>query len=147
MLLAIWFGAGKAPFAPGTVGSLCALPLAYLLGRIPIWFGAGAVVACALLAFKAIGVAQRFYGPMDDRRIVVDEVSGLLLATLGLKDWGSLLFAFVLFRAMDVTKPWPIRTVERCRGPKGVLGDDLLAGLYAQAAFFGLRSLLGMFRL
>lgn len=123
------------------------MPLAYLLGRVPIWFGVGAVVACVLLAYKAIEVAQRVYGPVDDRRIVVDEVAGLFLATLGLKDWGSLLLAFFLFRAMDVIKPWPIGAVERCRGPKGVLGDDLLSGLYAQVTLFGLRSFLGMFRL
>lgn len=112
-----------------------------------MWFGVGAVVTCVLLAYKAIGVAQKVYGPVDDRRIVVDEVSGLLLATLGLREWWDLLFAFLLFRAMDVMKPWPIRSVERCKGPKGVLGDDLLSGLYAQAAFLGLRSFLGMFRL
>ncbi len=145
--MAIWFGAGKSPFAPGTVASLCALPLAYLLGRAPIWFGVGAVVACVLLAFKAIEVAQRVYGPVDDRRIVVDEVSGLLVAALGLTEWGNLFFAFLLFRAMDILKPWPIRRVEECKGPKGVLGDDVLAGLYTQAAFFGLRNLMRMFSL
>jgi len=100
-----------------------------------------------LLAFKAIEVAQRVYGPVDDRRIVVDEVSGLLVAALGLTEWGNLFFAFLLFRAMDILKPWPIRRVEECKGPKGVLGDDVLAGLYTQAAFFGLRNLMRMFSL
>jgi phosphatidylglycerophosphatase A len=148
-LLATWFLVGKAPKAPGTFGTLAALPLAYGLWLVAGGFGVlvGAAVI-TLLGTWASGAYMRQSGAVHDPgEIVIDEVAGILLL-IGL--W-HLLFApqfpvlplhwlagsFVMFRMFDILKPWPISLADaKVKGGFGVMFDDLLAGLYPIALFY-----------
>ena len=131
-LIAFGFGAGLMPKAPGTWGTLVAIPfyfLALLLGGTP------AVLACALLFFIvgiwASAVTGRNLGVADYGGIVVDEIAAFVLV-LAFTPPGILwlLVAFVLFRIFDIVKPWPISYFDRAlKGGFGVMFDDLLAAL------------------
>jgi phosphatidylglycerophosphatase A len=131
-VVATGFGSGFAPFAPGTAGSLVGLLLFWPLRDLP----PGAFVLAAAVAFLA-GVAAsaevaRRTGCEDPGLVVVDEIVGM---------WTSLAFlpltpataaaAFVLFRIMDVVKPYPARALEDLPGGWGIMTDDLMAGVYA----------------
>jgi phosphatidylglycerophosphatase A len=132
-------GVGYAPVASGTVGSLVALPLLPALAglrlRSPLAYAA-LVLALVLVALWAAGAAEEALGGHDHARIVVDEVAGLVVAGAFLPaTWSAAALAFVLFRVFDVLKPFPANRIDgRVRGGLGVVGDDLVAGLYAGAA-------------
>jgi phosphatidylglycerophosphatase A len=131
---ATWFGAGLLPWAPGTWGSLVALPLAWLLMATG---GALLLLAAAVLVF-ALGLwaADRYMkavGVHDPGAIVIDEVAGqwLTLAVAPLDPLAYLL-GFVLFRIADVLKPWPANWLDRrVGGAFGVMIDDVAAAVYA----------------
>ena len=143
-VLATWFGAGLLPRAPGTWGSLAALPFAWAIesaaGR------EGLALAAALVFAVGCVVAHRHerrIGQRDPGSIVIDEVAGqwLTLAAAPASVW-SYAAGFALFRAADILKPWPARLAER-RLPGGlaVMTDDIVAALYAGAALWGLAAL------
>lgn len=139
--LASWFGLGFIRFAPGTFGSLGALPF----GIAATWLGG--VPATALLCFVIflIGMwaADRFEkhtGTSDNGAIVIDEVAGQLLALIpaGL-DPVLIFMSFFLFRLFDIGKPWPVSWAEKkLPGASGVMCDDIFAGLYAALILIGL---------
>jgi phosphatidylglycerophosphatase A len=145
-LIATWFGAGLLPWAPGTWGSLAALPFAWAIA----WAGGapGLVTAALLLFFIgwwAAGRTEHASGIADEGAIVVDEVAGqwLTLAAAPL-DPLAYLAGFLLFRLFDITKPWPVRWADRrLGGGLGVMADDMLAALYAALALLGGRLVLG----
>jgi phosphatidylglycerophosphatase A len=129
-------GAGYAPFASGTVGSLVALPLVPWLARVRdgSWpLGVAVVVAIALVAVWAAGRAEDIFGGKDHSRIVIDEVAGMATAALfAPATWTAAAVVFVTFRLFDVLKPFPAGMIDRRgRGGFGVVGDDLVAGAYA----------------
>jgi len=131
--LALGFGAGLSPWAPGTCGSLLALPFAWVLLDTG-WLLRGAVVALAIGAGVWIcGESARRLGSHDHPGIVWDEIAAMLLLTLLIPTGAVwLLGAFALFRVFDITKPWPIRDLDhRLRGGLGIMLDDLMAALYA----------------
>ncbi len=126
---------GYLPIAPGTFGSLLAIPLLYGLACARL---APVVLAAGLVLFSALAMAicQRAgaeYGDPDSGTIVLDEVCGMLVAgALIVPTTLSLALAFVLFRLFDIVKPFPARYLDRhVRNGVGVVGDDLVAGLYA----------------
>ena len=133
-ILATWFGAGLSPVAPGTAGSLAALPLAYLLSHYLGIVGLGA--ATAIVFVIGIWAAHRYSrrtASHDAGPIVIDEVAGQWL-TLLLVPADITLYAigFALFRLADIVKPWPIDWVDkRVKGGFGVMFDDILAGALA----------------
>lgn len=134
--LSTWFGLGLLPVAPGTMGTLGAVPLAYVLA-----LGGTAVYLLGLVAVVAVGTwaAERFVratGVDDDQRIVIDEVAGYLLTLAPVpKTAAHLLFAFLLFRLFDIWKPQPVRWVDdNLKGGIGVMADDLAAAIYAGLA-------------
>ncbi len=116
---------------PGTMGTLVAVPLAYVVmgfGPLALW---ATTLVVTLVGTWAAGRFCRLTKTHDNQRIVVDEVAGYLL-TLALvpRTPANLILAFVLFRLLDIAKPWPIRVVDRrVKGGFGVMADDLLAGL------------------
>ncbi len=129
---------GYSPFAPGTAGTLLCAVLAWLL--LPeITFRSGAMaVAIALIslgAFLAISVwaadaGDRAYGK-DASRIVIDEFAGYIISIAFLPKTALVyVAAFVLFRVLDILKPFPARRAESLRGGLGVVMDDVVAGLY-----------------
>jgi phosphatidylglycerophosphatase A len=136
-LLATWFGAGLLPKAPGTWGSLAALPFAWglaVLGGAPALL-AGAL-ACFLVGWWASAVYVGRTGADDPSEVVIDEVAGQWLV-LAAAPMDPLMYAagFVLFRVLDITKPWPARWADRhVHGGLGVMLDDMLAAAYGAAA-------------
>ncbi|WP_422366790.1 phosphatidylglycerophosphatase A [Pelagibius sp.] len=139
-LLATWFGSGLLPGAPGTWGSLAALPF----GLVILWLGGPIALALAAALVFALGlwasaVYQRGLDRKDPGEIVVDEVAGQWLALLptALDPLGVVL-AFVFFRLFDILKPWPASWADRSlSGAPGIMLDDIFAGLYAAAATYG----------
>jgi len=134
IILATWWGTGYAPVAPGTVGTIAAIPLFLLLSLLPLYGYIPCVLAIGLAACWVAGRAEQIFGEKDNRRIVIDEVVGLLITMAAVPPtWPYLLAGFVLFRIFDVLKPPPIRFIERTvKGGWGVVLDDVLAGIYAQ---------------
>lgn len=141
VLIATWFGSGRLRPAPGTMGSLAAIPF----GCVIAYFGGpvGLLVAAIILFFVGAKSADYFgakSGVKDDQRIVVDEVIGLWIAAIpaGI-DWKLWLGAFILFRLFDIYKPWPASYFDRrARSGYDVLLDDVIAGIYA---FLGVATL------
>ncbi len=127
------FGTGRSPWAPGTVGTLPGLVLAWFL-----WNAGPTVylVIMTLVVIIAIWVSGRtadLLGVHDDPRIVIDEIAGILV-TLALvpPSVPALVAGFVLFRLLDISKPPPISTIDqRLRGGFGIVADDVVAGLGA----------------
>jgi phosphatidylglycerophosphatase A len=146
VLLATWFGTGLLPKAPGTWGSLAALPFAW---AIQSEFGAVALavaaVAMALAGWWASATYVRRARLKDPREIVVDEVAAqwlvLAVAPLSLTYYA---IGFALFRAADILKPFPANWADRAvGGGLGVMADDLLAAPYAMAILWALAAALG----
>lgn len=140
-------GVGYAPLAPGTFGSLVAVPLLPALAGVRAWSGAAYGVAVALVVATAVwaaGRAEEYLGGHDHARIVVDEVAGLVVAGIFLPGtWRAAALAFLLFRLFDVWKPFPAGIIDaRVGGGLGVVGDDLVAGVYAGLASRGILGLL-----
>jgi phosphatidylglycerophosphatase A len=134
-LMATALGAGYSPFAPGTAGTLVAVPLAWAasrLGETGYLLIALAVTAFGIFAADVFGECS---GVEDDQRIVIDEVAGYLV-TLAAVPRGpfNMIVGFGLFRLFDVWKPWPVRWLdEHLPGGLGVMLDDVAAGGYACA--------------
>ena len=130
-LLATWFGCGKLPRIPGTFGTLGAIPLVWLFslfGPMPY------MLATLVFSIAAIFVSHLYEvegGEHDASEIVIDEVAGFLVTMVWIPfAWKYVLVGFVLFRAFDMIKPFPISYVDRqIKGGVGVVGDDLIAGI------------------
>lgn len=137
--VATWFGCGQSPYVSGTVGSLGALPFAYL---IHVTFGGMGLAAASILIFLIGWWASNQFLKHNNRtddasEVVVDEVAGqwLLLAAL-YPTWESYLVGFIVFRAFDIAKPWPVNVADRrIKGGLGIMFDDMLAGIYPVAAY------------
>jgi phosphatidylglycerophosphatase A len=134
-LLAFGFGAGLFPKAPGTCGTLIAVPIVAVL----MHFGWTVHLVCTLLAMGAgiwiCGESARRLGVHDHPGIVWDEIVGFSVTMLAVPPtWYWLLAAFLLFRLFDIWKPWPIREADhRLHGGLGIMLDDVMAGVFAAA--------------
>ena len=147
LTLGTGFGAGYTPGAPGTAGSLVGLGIGLGLAASPL---GGPAVAAVTAAVCIAGIpicagAARGFGDSDPPQVVWDEIAGMLVALLALPSgWYWWLAAFVLFRAFDVLKPWPIGWLDRrVRGGAGIMLDDLVAGAFAWAAVQALSRIVG----
>jgi phosphatidylglycerophosphatase A len=131
-VIATGFGIGRAPVAPGTFGTLAAWPLGWWLSAFDVVIVLPIILVLFLLGIWACGAAGRQLGVADHGSMVWDELVAFLLVLAVLPralDWQAA--GFVLFRAFDIAKPWPIRDFEqRFKGGFGVMGDDLLAAGY-----------------
>jgi phosphatidylglycerophosphatase A len=133
-LISTWFGCGRSPIAPGTVGSLGAVPVHLLLRRLSPAAHAAAVIAVSALGIWASDKYAEALDEKDPQSAVIDEVAGTLIA-LGLVRGRGLAagaLALGLFRVLDIVKPGPIERVQDTE-PKGlgIMLDDLIAGLLA----------------
>lgn len=143
-MLATWFGSGLSPFAPGTFGSLAALPFGYgiLLYGDTLMLGV-MIMALFWPAVIAAKHVDNHLGKRDSSAIVIDEVLGVWLTMLAITDTptvAQVMGAFALFRFFDILKPFPIRWIDRkLKSPLGVILDDLVAGFFALIVFWGIR--------
>ncbi len=132
-ILALGLGAGASPYAPGTVGTLVALPIYYFLMQLPVLVY---LLICIILFVAGIFICDKTANDMgvhDHPAIVFDEVVGMLFVlALVPAGWSWLALGFVYFRLFDIWKPWPIRTLDKkVPGGFGIMVDDLLAAIYA----------------
>ncbi|MCD8547553.1 MAG: phosphatidylglycerophosphatase A [Aeromonadaceae bacterium] len=131
--LATGFGAGLSPVAPGTVGTLAAVPCYYLVSDWPLWAYLGLLLIGSVAGIWICQSATEAIGQEDHGGIVWDEFMGygitMIAAPAG---WFWLLAGFLLFRLFDILKPWPIGWLDRrVKGGLGIMVDDLLAGVMA----------------
>jgi phosphatidylglycerophosphatase A len=133
MGIATGFGAGYLPKAPGTWGSLLALPLHFFLRQLAPDHYALALAAVFFIAVISAGQAEKILDRKDPGVVVIDEVIGMLITLIGAPNnpliW---LLGFLLFRLFDIFKPFPIRLIDqRISGGLGIVLDDVLAGIYS----------------
>lgn len=134
--LATVFGIGRIRFAPATIASLACMPLGWWIGLLLGWTGllvAGG--SLFLLGWWACGAHARRVGKTDPQECVLDEVAAQWVAMTaiplvnGFFHWIPLVAVFVLFRVLDIAKPWPISRAEELPGGLGIMADDMIAGI------------------
>ncbi|HIC97988.1 MAG TPA: phosphatidylglycerophosphatase A [Aquificaceae bacterium] len=135
-LIATGFYVGRSPVAPGTLGTLLGVPIVYLVS-LNLWTILFALVVLFVVGLVASNEVIRLTGEEDPQQVVIDEVVGyvacFLLVEPSLKTY---VLAFILFRALDVLKPFPINLFEKFQGAYGVMLDDLVAGLMTSLILF-----------
>jgi phosphatidylglycerophosphatase A len=132
-LLAFGFGTGLSPVAPGTVGSLLGVLLAWLTLDLGLAAQLGVAAAVVVFGIWVCGESSRRLGVHDHGGIVWDEIAGMYLTLLVAPPlYSAWILGFLLFRGFDIVKPWPIRDLDhRLGGGLGIMLDDLVAALYA----------------
>ena len=130
-LLAFGFGSGFAPKAPGTAGTLLAVLIHLILVNLPPWIHGTIIFAAFFIGIWICGRTAEYLGVHDHEGIVWDELVGFwLMMFLVPSNWLWVSFGFVLFRILDIFKPWPISVVDRqVGGGLGIMLDDLIAGV------------------
>lgn len=132
-IFAFGFGSGLAPFAPGTFGTLAAIPLYWMLSLFPVWFYLSLVIIAALAGIWICGESAKKLGVHDHAGIVWDEFVGFWITMLAAPSgliW--VIMGFIIFRVFDIWKPWPIYIADdKVHGGLGIMLDDIVAGIYA----------------
>ncbi len=134
--LALGFGSGLAPKAPGTFGTIVGLPLYYLIANYHLNIQLLFITIAFVIGIYLCDVAGKNLGVSDHGSIVWDEIAAMMLVlTIAPSTWIWWLVAFLLFRLFDIWKPFPIRQCDaKLKGGFGVMFDDLLAAIYAMVA-------------
>ena len=135
LVIATALGAGYAPVAPGTFGSAVGLLFWLALPNVH-WLQLLAILVVSVAGIWSGTVAEGHFERRDPGQVVVDEVAGMMvtLAFNRVAGFAWLTAAFVLFRASDIIKPFPVNRLERLPGGLGIMADDLAAGVYANLA-------------
>lgn len=131
-LLATGFGSGLSPVLPGTTGSLAAIPFWYLMTFLPLWLYVLVVIAGICLGIHLCQRTAKDIGVPDHGCIVWDEFIGMWITLIALpaNSWQWVGAGFVLFRVLDMWKPWPIRWLDNnVHGGTGIMADDIVAGI------------------
>lgn len=133
LFLAFGFGSGLVKKAPGTLGTLAAVPVFWIFSQFGFVYYSGLTVLALVAGIGICGEAANKLGEHDFGGIVWDEVAGFLVTMWWMPlTWQTLVVGFALFRLFDIIKPWPIRWVDRrVSGGFGIMLDDILAGLLA----------------
>lgn len=130
-LIATFFYTGYIPLAPGTFGSIAAFILYFPMIQNHWTYYLTAVVAITLVGVWASGVVEKTGGILDPSFVVIDEVAGQLITLFLIPfSWKMLIAGFLLFRILDIIKPFPARRAEKLHGGWGIMMDDVLAGVY-----------------
>ncbi len=135
-ILATFFYLGRAPFMPGTWGTLGAIPLIFIFNLFGVYGYMGATFVLCLIAIRVADQYESMVQDHDPKEIVIDEVVGFLITMFWLPlTWQSFAISFVLFRALDILKPFPIGMIDsRVKGGFGTVADDMVAGVIANIA-------------
>jgi len=133
--LAVGFGSGLSPVAPGTFGTIAAIPIVFFMANLSLPVYIALTVLCAIAGIYICGKAATNVGVHDHGAIVWDEIVGYMIAMVAIPvSWHSMLVAFILFRIFDIAKPWPISWLDKhCSDGFGIMIDDVVAGLAALA--------------
>jgi len=139
-ILAFGFGAGASPKAPGTMGTLVAIPLYMLLSDFPLFLY---VVVVLLVTGFGVYICDRCAKDLqvhDHSGIVWDEIAGYLITMIAIPmEWWTVLLGFVLFRIFDIWKPWPIGYFDKhVKGGLGIMLDDVVAGILAWVILYSI---------
>ncbi|NQZ87008.1 MAG: phosphatidylglycerophosphatase A [Colwellia sp.] len=131
--LALGFGSGLLPKAPGTFGTLAAIPLYLLLSPSSMSIYLAVVIVMSIAGIYICGKAAEDAGVHDHGAIVWDEIVGFLITMFLVPlSWQSVVVGFVLFRIFDIFKPWPISFIDKnVHGGLGIMLDDIIAGFAA----------------
>ena len=133
-VLGTWFGCGRVPLAPGTAGTIGAIPLYVLIRPLGLWAVAVAAVVSTFVGVWASHIIVDDSKLKDPQFVVIDEVAGVLITLLAAPfSWHGVLAGFVLFRFFDQVKPFPARRAERWSRGWGVVMDDVFAGVWGAA--------------
>lgn len=129
---------GYAPIAPGTAGSAVGIGIYFLMWQRPFIEQAVVTGLITLLGVIASTEASRYFGKPDPSPVVIDEVAGQLvtLQWTGVGPIGAIV-GFLIFRILDIIKPWPADRLEALHGGSGIMADDLMAGAYGCAILHG----------
>lgn len=151
-MMATWFWTGLVPKAPGTMGSVAALPFAWMIleysqkygidGRIMLGL---AVIIITLIGLRSSRIYMEKTGQSDPGAIVIDEVAGQWLTCMAMTmnpvtghyDAGQFFLALLAFRLFDIMKPWPVSFFDKRHDAFGVMFDDIAAGVMAGAVLLG----------
>ena len=137
LLTATGLGLGFFPIAPGTIGSLAGLPLAWGLQHLPLWGQVAAAVLGFLVGIPICAAGARLLGSGDPGAVVFDEIAACSIVFLLVPfTWRTAVAGFVLFRLFDIWKPWPARRLERLPGGLGIMADDVAAAVFSAASLW-----------
>ncbi len=129
--IAFGFGTGALPIAPGTFGTLVAIPIYLLLHLLTLQFYLGVTLLIMLASMWICERVSNDIGVRDHQGMCLDEIAGFLFAMIGVPfGWGWIAAAFILFRIFDIVKPWPINWLDQnIHGGVGMILDDVAAGI------------------
>ncbi|MFC4314706.1 phosphatidylglycerophosphatase A [Steroidobacter flavus] len=142
-LVAFGFGSGLSPWAPGTFGTLIAIPIVLFVMQFGFAVHLAFAVLAAIFGIYVCGESAKRLGVHDHPGIVWDEITGLAVTLLTVPaNLYSVVAGFALFRLFDIWKPWPIRVADHSlSGGLGIMLDDVIAGIFAAAVLFAVRHL------
>jgi len=131
--LALGFGSGLAPKAPGTFGTLMAVPIYLAIKDLELSLFLAIITFVTIVGVFICERSSKLLGVHDHPGIVWDEFAGFLITMIAVPfDWLWLLLGFILFRFFDIVKPWPIKSVDaKMPGGLGIMMDDVIAGVFA----------------
>ena len=131
VLLATVGGAGRFPWAPGTVGSAVGVVVYLAIVRWPLSVQLAIVAGVSVVGIWASTLAAEHFGREDPGEVVIDEVAGQLVTLVWTAvNLPGIVVGFFLFRVLDIVKPWPARRFEALPGGVGIMADDLMVGVY-----------------
>jgi len=128
-----WFYLGFIPIAPGTMGTIGAIPLVIFLSGLGLYWYLLITIILLPIGCYLSKIAAKDLNNSDPKQVVVDEVAGFLITMIEVPiSWKSILLGFVLFRTLDIFKPYPISFCDqKIKGGVGIMLDDVLAGIFA----------------
>jgi len=132
-LISLGFGSGLMPKAPGTFGTLVAIPVFILLSQFNIWLYCALTLLITVAGIYLCSYTSKALGVHDHSGIVVDEIAGYLITMIAVPaDVYWILLGFILFRIFDILKPWPISWIDKnLQGGFGIMFDDVIAGVFS----------------
>lgn len=142
--IAFGFGAGAMPFAPGTWGTLMAIPIYYVMQDLSLMAYVLVTLAVIIFGTWVSHVTEKDLGVPDHSGIVIDEIAGFLVTMIAAQSGFMWIFlGFILFRIFDIWKPFPIRYLDQhVPGGAGIMLDDIIAGVYAGLVLWGIALLI-----
>ncbi len=131
--LSLGFGSGLSPIAPGTFGTLAAIPLYLLIQPLSLLYYLSITLVTLVVGFYLCEQTAKALGVHDHGGIVWDEIVGFFITMIAVPfDWKWIVAGFILFRFFDIVKPWPIKWIDaKVSGGVGIMLDDVLAGIFS----------------